>query len=152
MALIAAWSIDASPDVAAQTLHAPSRTLYKCQEQGRLTYSDSPCLGAEKLEVEPTRGVNKLSGKERIGRDVQRELDREMIAEIFQPLSGMNAKQLEVEVRRIKLTGGAQQECHRLDQDLVTTENEEKRASPNAIREVQARLFLMRQRFRELRC
>ena len=40
----------------------------------------------------------------------------------------------------------------RLDQDLATTENEEKRAAQNVIREVQVRLFLMRQRFRELRC
>lgn len=75
-----------------------------------------------------------------------------MFAEMVRPLTGMSNKQFEVEVRRVKLPWVAQQECRRLDQDLVTTENEEKRAAQNALRDVQARLFLMRQRFRELRC
>lgn len=141
-----------TPELSAQSLHAPSRTLFKCQDQGKITYSDSPCLGAEKLEVEPTRGVNKLSGKERIGPDVQRELHREMFAEGIRPLTGMNAKQFEVAVRRAHLPGAAQQECRRLDQDLASTEYEEKRTAKPALRDVQAQLLLLRQRFRELRC
>ena len=152
VALIGAWSLCAAPTPVAQTLHAPSRTLFKCQDKGKIIYSDSPCLGAEKLEVEPARGVNKLSGKTRIGSDVQNEIHREMIAEAIRPLTGLSAKQFEVEVRRHKLPGAAQQECRRLDQDLVSTEFEEKRTSQNTLRDVQARLFLMRQRFRELRC
>jgi hypothetical protein len=151
-ALIGAWSLCATPIVAAQTLHAPSRTLFKCQDKGKIIYSDSPCLGAEKLEVEPARGVNKLSGKTRIGADVQNEIHREMFAEAIRPLTGLSAKQFEVEVRRYKLPGAAQQECRRLDQDLAATESEEKQTAQNALRDVQARLFLMRQRFRELRC
>ncbi|MGO4476131.1 hypothetical protein AB4Z32_07730 [Massilia sp. 2TAF26] len=150
--LFGTYTLSTATGASAQTLHAPSRTLYKCKEQGKLTYSDSPCLGAEKLEVEPTRGVNKLSGEKRVGPDVRRELEREMFAEMVRPLTGMSNKQFEVEVRRVKLPWVAQQECRRLDQDLVTTENEEKRAAQNALRDVQARLFLMRQRFRELRC
>jgi hypothetical protein len=141
-----------SPALSAQTLHAPSRTLFKCQDQGKIVYSDSPCLGAEKLEVEPTRGVNKLSGKVRIGPDVQRELHREMLAEAIRPLSGMNAKQFEVAVRRVNLPGAVQQECRRLDQDLASTEYEETRTVQTALRDVQARLLLLRQRYRELRC
>jgi len=150
--LIGAWSLCAAKTIAAQTLHAPSRTLFKCQDRGKVIYSDSPCLGAEKLEVEPARGVNKLSGKTRIGPDVQNEIYREMMAEAIRPLTGLSAKQFEVEVRRYKLSGTAQQECRRLDQDLVSTEFEEKHTAQNALRDVQARLFVMRQRFRELRC
>jgi hypothetical protein len=138
--------------VSAQTLHAPSRTLFKCQERGKIIYSDSPCLGAEKLEVEPTRGVNKLSGKERIGPDVQRELHHEQFAEAIRPLTGMDAKQLGIQSRRYHLPGAVQQECQRLDQDLVSTEYEEKHTAKNALQPVQARLFFLRQRYRELRC
>lgn len=151
-ALIGAFTSGVAPELSAQTLHAPSRTLFKCQDHGKITYSDSPCLGAEKLEVEPTRGVNKLSGKERIGADVQRELHREQLAGAIRPLTGMNAKQFEVQTRRFHLPGAAQQECRRLDQDLASTEDEEKRTVKPALRDVQARLLLLRQRFRELRC
>ena len=150
--LIGACSLCISPALSAQTLHAPSRTLFKCQQHGKITYSDSPCLGAEKLEVEPTRGVNKLSGKERIGPDVRHELHREQFAEAIRPLTGMSAKQFEVAVRRTYLPGTAQQECRRLDQDLASTESEEKHTVQPVLRDVQARLFLLRQRFRELRC
>ena len=152
IAFIGTWSLCAAPIAAAQTLHAPSRTLFKCQDKGKIIYSDSPCLGAEKLEVEPARGVNKLSGKTRTGPDVQNEIHREMMAEAIRPLTGLSAKQFEVEVRRYKLPGAAQQECRRLDQDLASTELEEKHTAQNALRDVQARLFVMRQRFRELRC
>lgn len=138
--------------VSAQTLHAPSRTLFKCQEQGKKIYSDSPCLGAEKMEVEPTRGVNKLSGKEQIGSDVQRELHHEQFAEAIRPLTGMDAKQLGIQSRRYHLPGAVQQECQRLDQDLANTESEEKHTAKNALQDVQARLLFLRQRFRELRC
>jgi hypothetical protein len=150
--LIGGFILGAAPALSAQTLHAPSRTLFKCQDHGKITYSDSPCLGAEKLEVEPARGVNKLSGKERIGADVQRELHREQLAEAIRPLTGMNARQFDVQTRRFSLPGAAQQECSRLDQDLANTEDEEKRTVKTALHDVQARLLLLRQRFRELRC
>ncbi|AWG45916.1 MULTISPECIES: hypothetical protein [unclassified Massilia] len=150
--VIGACSLFISPELSAQTLHAPSRTLFKCQDHGKITYSDSPCLGAEKLEVEPTRGVNKLSGKERVGADVRRELNQEMFANAVRPLTGLDAQQFAVQVRRYHLPGSAQQECRRLDQDITTSEYEEKRTAPAALRDVQARLFLLRQRFRELRC
>ena len=35
----------------AQSLPAPSRTVFKCEEGGRIVYSDSPCLGAKKIDV-----------------------------------------------------------------------------------------------------
>lgn len=57
--------------VCAQSLPPPSRTVFRCEEGGKVVYSDSPCVGARKIDVEPTRGVSKLSGRERVGRDVQ---------------------------------------------------------------------------------
>jgi hypothetical protein len=150
--VVGAFAMSTAPSSSAQSLHAPSRTLFKCQVQGKTLYSDSPCLGAEKLEVEPTRGVNKLSGKERIGADVQRELHREMFAEAIRSLTGMNAKQFDVQVRRGNLPWPVQQECRRLDQDLVNTEYEEKHTAQPSLHGVQERLLMMRQRFRALRC
>jgi hypothetical protein len=84
-----------------------------------------PCLGAaEKLEVEPTRGVSKLSGSERIGSDVSRERWREGLAEAVRPITGMDAKQFATFGRR----------------------------NQPALRDIQLRLFRMRQRFHDLHC
>lgn len=63
------------------SLRQPSRTVYKCEAAGKVTYSDEPCAGAVRVEVEPTRGLNKSSGSERTGADVARERRREGIAE-----------------------------------------------------------------------
>lgn len=126
--------------------------MYKCKVNGTTTYSDTPCLGATKLEVEPTRGVSKLSGKEKLGNDVVNERHREMFAEAIRPLSGMDAKQYATFSRRYQLSSATQRECRTLDQELPIVEEEEKRAAQPALRDVQARLFLMRKRFYDLRC
>ena len=64
-------------------------------------------MGAQVIDVEPTRGLNKSSGRVQIGADVQHEQHREMIAEALRPLTGLDAKQLAVheestKVRRIE--------------------------------------------------
>ena len=90
----------------AETLPAPSRSVYKCSGNGVTSYSDAPCLGAKRLEIEPTRGVGKKEGY-----DIQRERYREMFAEAVRPLTGMDAKQLDIQGRRMKLSAQAQREC-----------------------------------------
>lgn len=150
--LIYTTALVVPPMLTAQTLPAPSRTIYKCKIQGSVTYSDTPCLGAKKLDVEPTRGVSKLSGTERIGADVAHEHEREGFAQALRPLSGMDAKQFAVFSRRYQLPAATQQECRDLDQNLPHLESEEQHATPAALRDVQARLFQMRTRFRNLRC
>jgi hypothetical protein len=55
--------------------------VFKCENGGKTFYSDSPCLGAKKIDVEPTRGLNKSTGSERTGKDVSREMQREQFAE-----------------------------------------------------------------------
>jgi len=145
-------ALASAPLLSAQSLPAPSRTMYKCKVNGTTTYSDTPCLGATKLEVEPTRGVSKLSGKERLGNDVVNERHREMFADAIRPLSGMDAKQYVTFSRRHPLSSSAQQECRTLDQQLPLVEEEEKHAAQPSLRDVQSRLFVMRKRFYDLRC
>jgi hypothetical protein len=131
----------------AQTLSPPSRSVYKCSANGKTTYSDAPCLGAQRLDIEPTRGVG---GRE--GRDVQRERHREMMAEAIRPLTGMNAKQLDLHGRRMKLTPEAQRECRALDAQTPATEQDEAQAAGERREIVKVNLFNLRQRQRELRC
>jgi hypothetical protein len=136
----------------AQQLPAASRTVYKCNASGKVVYSDAPCLGAEKLEIEPTRGLASASGRKAVGADVQRERHREALADALKPLTGKNAKEFEQYSRRSKLSVSANQECTALDKYLAAAEREESRTNGPERREVQERLFGMRTRYRELRC
>jgi hypothetical protein len=141
-----------TPWVTAQQLPPASRTVYKCQEAGRVVYSDSPCLGAEKLEIQPTRGLSKSSGKELTGRDVQHERNREVMALALQPLTSMDAKQLDRAGRRMKLTNDAQNECQSLDKSIPKVEQDERLASGAERPSVQRQLLALRTKFRGLRC
>lgn len=136
----------------AQSLSPPAKTVFRCEEGGKVVYSDAPCLGARKIDVEPTRGVSKLSGKERIGSAVQHERQREQIAEAVRPLSGMNPQQFDTFGRRQNLSSAAQRECLRLDEQVMAAERDEHGAKGPVLAEIQARLFGLRKRFRELGC
>ena len=58
----------ATPQLVAQSikLDKPTRTVYKCNTDGKVVYSDTPCLGAERIDAEPTRGLDKSSGASRV--------------------------------------------------------------------------------------
>lgn len=135
---------------AAQSLPPPSRTVFKCHHAGKLVYSDSPCPGAERLEIEPTRGMNQTSGRVQVGADVQRELNREAFAEAIKPLTGMDAKNLDRAGRRMKLSPAAQKRCRQLDQSIPVLEAREKRAEE--LQAVTDLLFKQRSEFRSLHC
>lgn len=136
----------------AQKLPPASRTVFKCQEAGKTVYSDAPCMGAQVIDVEPTRGLNKSSGRVQIGADVQHEQHREMIAEALRPLTGLDAKQLAVQGRRHKLNLDDQKECRRLDGDMPAAHQDEKKATQSDLKDVQMKLYQLRKRFQALGC
>lgn len=135
------------------SLRQPSRTVYKCEAAGKVTYSDEPCAGAVRVEVEPTRGLNKSSGSERTGADVARERRREGIAEALRPATGMDAKQFDTLARRQRLTPAAQDECRALDRVLPRAEADELRAATKPMKQVaQQQLLELRRRLLDLGC
>jgi hypothetical protein len=133
-------------------LPEPPRAVYKCEVAGKVSYSDEPCLGAKRVELEPTRGLNKSTGQECTGKDVQRERQREAFAEGLRPLTGMDADQLKTATRRQKLKPAGQQECRALDRYLPRMEAEERSASGTDLLRVQDMLLSVRKRARELGC
>jgi len=142
----------ASLPALSEKLAPVSRDVFKCVVAGKTIYTDSPCLGAQKVDVEPTRGLNKSSGREQIGNDVRREQSRELIAGAVRPITGMDAKQLDVQGRRMKLSADSQRECRLLDVDIPNIEKEERSVRGAALADVQARLLRVRQRFKEQGC
>ena len=136
----------------AQSLPAPARTVFKCEDKGKIVYSDEPCLGAKRLDIEPTRGMNQASGKERIGKDVRREKDREAFAEAVRPLTGMDAKQFQVATKRKNLSQQARAECTALDRNIPLAELKERNAMAEGLGAAQSEILTLRRRYRELGC
>jgi hypothetical protein len=136
----------------AQSLPQPSRLIYKCQVGGKISYTDEPCLGAKRLDIEPSRGLSKFSGKEMIGADVQRENYRDLMADAIRPLAGLDRKQYATVSRRVNLSGAAKVECGTLDQSLPQTEAMESAASRDARPAIQRDLLALRKRFNEPHC
>jgi hypothetical protein len=134
------------------TIPKPSRTAFKCLEGKRVAYSDAPCVGAERVDLQPTRGLNSSSGKELVGADVRRERNREQVAEAFRPLTGKSNQEVETYGRRMRLTASAKSECSSLDASIPRTEAEERASSDQQRTDVQRRLFGLRTRYRQLGC
>jgi hypothetical protein len=152
--LAAAAAVLALGTTQGQTLKLPptSRAVFKCEVAGKTVYSDAPCLGAQRVNVEPTRGLNKTSGREQVGNDVRNEQNREMFANAVRPLTGMDAKQLDVEGKRMKLTKDVQRECQRLDAEISVAEKDEKLVKQQALLDVRVQLFRLRQSFQKQGC
>ena len=144
----------AAPQLAAQSikLDKPTRTVYKCNTDGKIAYSDTPCLGAERIDAEPTRGLDKSSGASRVGSDVAAEKRRELMDDAIKPLTGMSSKQMDVERRRFNLPPESKQECRILDGSVAEVEAKERVAQGTARPPIQQNLLGLRKRFRELKC
>ena len=142
----------ANQTATAQHLPSPSRTVFKCETEGKTFYSDSPCLGAKKIDVEPTRGLNKSSGSERTGKDVSREVQREQFADAVKPVTGMTPKQFETAGKRQKLEPNAQRQCQSLDASIPYQEKQEALAPSSARHQLQTELLNLRSEYRRLGC
>lgn len=152
--LIAVALLDVHHVACSQTLTLPqaSRSVYKCSVNNKTIYTDEPCVGAQVVNVEPTRGFNKSTGKELTGADVATEKRREQLAEAIRPLTGMNPQQAEVQRRRFNLSAAATAECGTLDGRRAQAEAEERKSTGDARLEIQRDLLMLRQRSRDLRC
>ena len=149
-ALVAAWA--ATSLAQSTTLPAPSRTVFKCTVGGKVAYSDEPCVGAQRVNVEPTRGMNKSTGRELTGQDVQRERFNDTLATAMKPLSGMTPAETAVFHKRFLLAPAARIECYSLDSDISRAEKAESVAEADQRPNAQMKLFKLRKRAVDLRC
>lgn len=131
---------------------AGAQTVYKCQSQGSVVYSNEPCLGAQIVDTTPTQGLDKSSGKSRKGADVSRAENSKMMADALKPLTGMDAAQLETFGRRQKLEPQVRLECARLDARLPEQTTSARTADKASVTRANVVLFESRKRYRELGC
>jgi hypothetical protein len=149
-ALLLGFVVAAS--ASAQSLPPPSRTVFKCQQGDKVVCSDAPCLGAERLVVEPTRGLDSQTGRPRVGDDVRRERSNEQITEALRPIFGEKPEERAVRLRRARLPAAVQADCQRLDRDIPVAEAAERQAQGDALSRIQPRLLNLRRQYRSSGC
>ncbi len=136
------------------SLTAQATDVYRCDQDGRVVFSDEPCLGAKRIEVHPTQGMDKLSGKSRKGEDVRRNEHHRQMDQALRPLHGRTHEEMNVQRRRYgnNLTPGEHARCAVMDQQLKTQEAREVGARGEALAETQKSLFQLRREHRALGC
>jgi len=128
--------------------------IYRCDVDGKVNFTDEPCVGAKRVEVTPTQGLDKWSGTSRKGQDVQRSERNRQLDQALRPLTGKSHEEMNVSRRRFAnhLTAEEHAECKILDISLAQLERRESRATGDELKAVQADLLRDRRRFRELKC
>ncbi|WP_447777848.1 DUF4124 domain-containing protein [Variovorax boronicumulans] len=138
--LLAAVSASAAPPV------------YRCETAGKVSYSDSPCVGAKVIDVTPNQGVDQMSGKSRKGRDVQRTELNHAFDDALRPLTGKSRDDMDVMRRRIKLPARDQGECRQLDIRLPELEAAALRDTGASKAKADVDLYQTRKRYFDLKC
>ncbi|MDO9437557.1 DUF4124 domain-containing protein [Hydrogenophaga sp.] len=130
-----------------------AQTVFRCEVNGRVTYSHEPCIGARPVDTTPTQGLDKSSGKSRKGADVRNAELNKIMGDAMRPITGLDDQQRLTLHRRFKLPHAAKLECAVLDTRLNSQESSvSKASSPQDLQAAEMSLFESRKRFRELRC
>lgn len=103
-------------------------TVYGCETNGKVTYSNAPWVGAKVIDATPTQGRDKMTGQSRKGAAVQRDELNAVFDNALRPLRGRSHADMGVMRRRVKLPSNEQAQCARLDDLLPTLEADAARA------------------------
>ena len=134
--------------VAATNVIAQPRStgeVFKCTINGKVVYTDEPCLGAERVDVGPPVKSGPPPGKQSSAHQ-----------DGTRPPGRMSRERYEIHKRRIGLTADARLECADLDRSIAKAELEERlgrKAKSGAAREgFEKNLLALRVRYRGLGC
>lgn len=126
--------------------------VYRCEANGRVAYSDAPCVGAKLVDATPTQGMDKMTGQSRKGKDVQTVEMNTAFDRAVQPVTGRTHEEMDVMRRRFKLSGQEQAECKSLDGKLPGLEANVAGASGSTKARADVELYKARKRFFDLKC
>ncbi|WP_232080737.1 DUF4124 domain-containing protein [Variovorax sp. SRS16] len=126
--------------------------VYRCETNGRVAYSDAPCVGAKPVDVTPTQGMDRMGGQSRKGREVQNDEFNSIFDSATGPLHGRSHEDMNVMRRRVKLPTSDQTQCTRLDGELPQIEEVAARATGAAKAQADVDLYKARKRFFDLKC
>lgn len=138
----------------AHLVSSANAQVYRCEADGKTSYSDAPCLGAKRVDVTPTQGLDKLSGQSRKGKDVRADEFQNSMARAMRPLLGETTEEYKTRHRRHRnaLTPAEISECYAIDPRLRRLEEQERSATGEMLKRARRDLLQERQRYRELKC
>jgi BMFP domain-containing protein YqiC len=126
--------------------------VYRCETSGKVSYSDSPCVGAKVIDATPNQGVDQMSGKSRKGRDVQRTELNHAFDDALRPLTGKSRDEMDVMRRRVGLPARDQGKCRQLDARLPELEAATRRDTGASKARTDIDLYQARKRYFDLKC
>ncbi len=126
--------------------------VYRCETAGKVAYSDSPCVGAKVIDATPTQGMDKMAGRSRKGREVQRDEFNRQLDGAIRPLTSRSHEDMNVLRKRVYLPAKDQQQCARLDGLLPTLEADAQAAKGEARARADVDLYKVRKQFFDLKC
>jgi hypothetical protein len=131
-----------------------NKTIYKCMQGKKITYTDEPCINGTEVDVLPTQGLDKKSGKSLKGKDVRDIEHRDMQHEYFiKPLVGWSKEDYRIYMERMSLSPQSREECYKLDSKLLKDKEAVKTTIDKAAKEqAELNLFETRKRFKVLKC
>lgn len=127
--------------------------VYKCTSgNGKVLYSNEPCVGAERIDATASRGFNKSTGVVLKGTDVQNEEHKELMERFVQSVAGKQWR-MDTAKKRQFLRVDDKAKCEMLDYQIERLEKQEKASKGKPeLRDVQIELFQKRKAFREIDC
>ena len=135
----------------ATSLSAQPR-VYRCETNGKIAYSDAPCVGAKVIDATPTQGADKMSGASRKGREVQRDEFTALLDGAMRPLHGRSHDEMNVLRRRVNLASRDQQQCAELDSLVPKLEADAAKGTGEGKGLADVNLYKTRKRFFDLKC
>lgn len=127
-------------------------TVYRCAFGGKVNYSDAPCVGGKIVDVTPTQGADRLTGRSIKGNDVRREEHRSMLDNVTRPLHGLSHQEMDVIRRRQKLSSADQAQCASLDRQVPALEARSANTIGSAKGKADVELYQARKRGFDLQC
>lgn len=127
-------------------------TVYRCETNGRVNYSDAPCVGAKVIDVTPTQGADKMTGRSSKGQEVQREEFHSTLDKATRPLHGLSHDEMDIRRRRYKLSSTEQLQCADLDEQLPVLEEKASKTAGAAKGQADVALYQARKRAFDLKC
>ena len=132
--------------------HVHAQQVYRCEQDGKVSYSHEPCLGAQAIDTTPTQGLDKWTGKTKRHADVQNDIFQRQLANAVRPITGKSPEEMKIAGRRQKLPMADQLQCQWLDQRIPALEKDVQHATTRNQAQADQTLYQARQKFRDLRC
>lgn len=127
-------------------------TVYRCDSGGKIVYSAAPYVGGKVIDVTPTRGADKMTGRSIKGSDVQREKYRTMVDDTTRRLHGLSHEEMDVMRRRQKLSSADQAQCASLDRQVPVLQAQTVNVVGSAKGQAEVKLYQARKRGFDLKC